>query len=328
MSSPLRDFIGPYIESAVPVVSFNTTAHDVEKMLRDKANEFATINYIYIVNTRKELVGVLSIQELFHLSPKQNLGQFVGSREIVTARIHTRAARVAELALQNKIKAVPVLSKNHEFLGVVTSDKIQTILSQEHTKDILHLAGVAHRETVLGKEALLDDSAFKHVKRRLPWLILGLLGGVLAAMVVGMFEATLADELILAAFIPAIVYIADAVGTQTEMLFVRALSLNHSLSLRRYVFREIAVSTTLGLVLGGLIFLVSYFWVNSFTVSFILAVSILLNVIATVFIAILLPWLFKVRGFDPAVASGPLATVLCDIMSLCIYLIVATVVLG
>ncbi len=323
MSNTLRDYVGPFVESAVPIVKPGATAKEVEKMLRDQANQFATINYIYIVSPKHELVGVLSVQELFHLKPGDTVNEFIG-REIITARIHSRCERVAELALKHQIKAVPVLSREHRFLGVVPSDKIFEILNIEHTKDILHLVGVTHKE---GEGVLLEGSPFLHFKRRLPWLILGLLGGVLAAAVVGSFEDILAEQLILAAFIPAMVYIADAVGTQTEMLFVRALSLNQNLSVGKYFMREIIISSLLGVVLGGLIFAVSYLWIQSFIVSSILAISILLNVVATVFIAIILPWLVKLRGFDPAVASGPLATVMCDIMSLCIYLLVASALL-
>lgn len=324
MNSPLRDFVGPFVESAVPVVHPGTTALEVEKMLRDKANEFSTINYIYILSNRRELVGVLSIQELFHLKPNETINSFIG-REVITARLHTRCERVAELALRHNIKAVPVLSKDHHFLGVVPSDKIIEILNHEHTKDILHMAGVTHR----GDGAvILDGRPFMHVKRRLPWLILGLFGGMVAAGVVGFFEETLADELILAAFIPAIVYMADAVGTQTEMLFVRALSVQKDLNIKSYVLRESVVNAMLGSALGVIIFGVSFVWIKSLIISLILGISILATVLFTTTVAIVLPWLFYIRGQDPAVASGPLATVICDISSLGIYLLVASLFLA
>ena len=148
--------------------------------------------------------------------------------DFVTVRTSTDQERVAHLALKYNIKAVPVVSKDHTFLGVVPSDKILEILNREHTEDVLRFAGVRHKHSPV-QDVLLDQSPLTHVKSRLPWLVIGLLGGVLAAFVIGIFEETLAHELLLAAFIPAIVYMADAVGSQTQMLFVRALAVDHNL---------------------------------------------------------------------------------------------------
>lgn len=321
-----KDSAGRLMTLAVPVVHASKTAAEVEGLLRSDANRFETINYIYIVNERRELVGVLSIQELFHLESHQTLEQFLNVN-LITVRPHTDQERVAQLALKHNIKAIPVVSKEHTFMGVVASDQILSALNVEHTKDVLRFAGVKHKD-LHPAEALLQNAPGAHVRMRLPWLVLGLLGGVFAAVVIGFFEETLADELILAAFIPAIVYIADAVGSQTQMLFVRALSIEHGLKVRSYLLRESIVNFFLGVILAGLIFVVSLIFAQSFVISSILAVSIFLTVWFTVLVAIALPWFFFVRGYDPAIASGPLATVVRDILSLCIYLTVASVFLA
>ena len=321
-----KESAGRLMTLAVPVVHSSKKASEVEGLLRSKANEFETINYIYIINDRRELVGILSIQELFHLEPHETLERFVGG-ELVTVRPHTDQERVAQLALKHNIKAIPVISKEHTFMGVVPSDRILSVLNLEHTEDVLRFAGVKHKDAQVS-DVLLQNAPISHVKMRLPWLVLGLLGGVFAAVVIGFFEETLADELILAAFIPAIVYMADAVGSQTQMLFVRALSIEHGLRVRSYLLRESIVNFFLGVILAGLIFALSLLFAQSFIISAILAVSIFLTVWFTVIVAITLPWFFHVRGYDPAIASGPLATVVRDILSLCIYLTVATLFLA
>lgn len=313
------------LTTAVPVVTKNTTAYEAEQLLRTRANEFETVNYLYLVDEQKRLIGVLSLQELFHLSAHATVAPFV--RPTVSVGVSAKQIEVADLALKHTIKAIPVVGQNQEFLGVVPSDKILQILSHEHTKDVLRLAGVHHAHSS-AHEAVLQDSPFTHVKMRLPWLILGLFGGVAAAMVVGFFEETLADELILAAFIPAIIYMADAVGTQTEMLFVRALSVQKDLNIKSYIIRESVVNALLGLVLGSIIFVVSFVWIKSLLISSILGISIVTSVLFTTMVAIVLPWMFYIRGQDPAVASGPLATVICDISSLGIYLLVASLFLA
>lgn len=257
---------------------------------------------------------------------EEKLTAYLG-RTLVTVRPSTDQERVAELALRHNIKAVPVISKDHVFMGVVPSDKILEVLNHEHTEDVLRFAGVRHKDTH-AREALLNASPLVQVRMRLPWLVLGLLGGVGAAAVIGMFEDILAAELVLAAFIPAIVYMADAVGSQTQMLFIRALSIDSTLRVRSYLWRESIVNALLGTALALLIFIASLFFASSFMVSSILAISIFLTVVGTVLVAIMLPWFFHVRGHDPAIASGPLATVVRDILSLVIYLSVATSLLG
>jgi magnesium transporter len=314
------------LTKAVPTALPSATAYEVEGLLRKEAKRFKTINYIYLINKSKKLVGVISIQELLHLKASATLGS-LPQRDLVTISEGTKQIEAAELALLHNIKAVPVVSKEGKLIGVVSSDMIIKILSGEHTKSVLKYAGVHHKTTHDGS-VLLSDSPIYHVRMRLPWLILGLVGGVAAAGVIGFFEEILADELILAAFIPAIVYMADAVGTQTEMLFVRALSIQKDLNIKSYILRESVVNAILGLVLGLIIFGISLVWINSLLVSSILGVSIFTTVLFTTMVAIFLPWLFYIRGQDPAVASGPLATVICDISSLGIYLVVASLFLS
>lgn len=326
--SHVNESAGRILTKAVPCVAEDATAAQVERLLRDQSEDFETINYLYVVSKEQILKGVLSVRELFRLPNQAKIGDFM-QKKIISVRPHTDQERVAQVALKHNLKAVPVVTKEGEFLGVVSSDTILSVLNQEHTEDVLRFAGVRHKHTKTAPgELLLSGSPFMHVRLRLPWLVLGLVGGVAAAVVVGWFESTLAEQLILAAFIPAIVYMADAVGSQTQMLFIRALSVDETLSVGKYLKRELIVNFLLGLVLSVLAFCLSFVWLQSILVSSILGISIFLTVWFTVIVAIALPWFFSRAGQDPAVASGPLATVVRDIVSLCIYLLVATTLLA
>ncbi len=314
--------------ATVPVVLGSVTVEQVEQIIHAKNENFTTINYIYIVDELQKLLGVISIKELLYLKPQDTLTAYTG-RPLLKVRPHTDQERVAQLALKYKIKAVPVVSKEGIFLGVVDSDTILAVLNQEHTEDVLRFAGVQRKKGFgNGSDMILTGSSLTHVKSRVPWLVMGLLGGVGAAVVVGQFEATLHSQLILAAFIPAIVYMADAVGSQTQMLFVRALSIESNLKLGWYIGREMKVNFFIGMILAVLIFIFSFLWQQSLLISSILGLSIFLTVWSTVIIAIMLPWFVLRLGYDPAIASGPLATVVRDIISLCIYLVVASVLLS
>jgi len=299
-------------DEAVAQVLINTQAF---------STEYDTIDYIYIL-TDGHLVGVVSLHELFSLPPEQRM-QACMTTKLATVSAQTDQETVAHLALAENIKAVPVIDKEGVFLGVVTADKILQILRDEHTEDILTYAGI----TFTADEKLADYTIPQHYVSRIPWLLLGLGGGIVAAWVVEQFSVTIAREIALAAFIPAIVYIADAVGSQTQMVYVRSLSSTKQTSLSVALRRELIIASAVGLTLASAIGALSYVWLQSTTVPVILFTAVLATVYFSVLVAIVLPWLFHRAGHDPAVATGPLATVIRDVSSLCIYFVIALLLL-
>ncbi len=319
--------INRLLTRSVPIARVETLVGEIEDQLRAPHNSFKTINYVYVLNDLGGLVGVASLRELFKLEHTEKIGDHI-QRLVLSVNPSCTEEQVAQFAIKHALKAVPVIDERGTFLGVVPYDAILEILNQEHTKDVLQFAGVTSHEDESVHDILHSDSPFQHVRLRLPWLVVGLGGGLLAAMVVGYFEETLAEELILAAFIPAIVYMADAVGSQTQMLFVRSLTTRHDLVIKRQLWRESIVNCLLGLILGTTVFLVSWFWFGSLLISLIVGLSIFLTVWLTVVISLLLPWSLHVKGYDPAVASGPIATVFNDLLSIIIYLSIATMFLN
>lgn len=307
---------GRLMTSKVPIISKDATVSDVEKLLLKKTDEFETINYIYLTDQYQRLKGVISIKELFR-SPKEAKVSRLIIKDIASVRTHTDQEKVALLALKHNLKAVPVVDKDDRLLGVVPSDTILKILNTENIEDALHMVGAGKLENPA--VSIIKAPALLHFKKRLPWLVLGLIGGIIAAFIVGFFERSLEEQIALAAFIPAIVYMADAVGAQVQTIFIRSLALQKSLDLKKYLWREVRVNIFLSLVLGGLIFLFSFLWLASLPLSFVLGFSVFLTVLSAMVIALGLPLFLQKIRFDPAVASGPFATVLRDIISLLIY---------
>jgi magnesium transporter len=241
---------------------------------------------------------------------------------VAYAHTHTDQEQVAELALAQSIKAVPVIDDNKEFVGVISSDKILQILNEEHLDDFYKSAGL-HLDA---NDIYHSLSWFKRIASRMPWLLLGLLGGVSTAYIIKLFESTIATQLIIASFIPAVVCLSDAVGNQSEMIYIRTLGSNRK-SLWSYLGKELLVASAIGIILAGMIFVISYIWIGNPELSIILGISILATVYFSVFVAVFLPWMFERLGFDPAVTSGPLATVIYDISSIVIYLTIASTIL-
>lgn len=305
----------------VPLCRPDDSVGTVLSFLKELAQTYQTIHYIYVLESRK-LVGVLSIHELFSAEHHRLVSEIM-TREVAYVHIHTDQEHVAQLALAQSVKAVPVVDDNAEFVGVISSDTLMRILNEEHIDDMYKAAGIAAEEA----SSLENQGWVTQVNARTPWLMLGLLGGVGAAVIIEAFESTLSSELAIAAFIPAIVYMADAVGNQTETLFIRKLSRRDPFHFLSYLLRELGVGICIAAILGTFTFLISYFWLGNLLFSSVLTASIIATVCFSVFVTVLLPWILKQMKFDPAIASGPLATVICDVSSVCIYLLIASTLL-
>ncbi len=181
------------------------------------------------------------------------------------------------------------------------------------------------------KEIIFVDDARQRlgilIRLRLPWLIIGLFGGVLASFLVSNFEKTLSKNISLAFFVPIIVYMSDAVGTQTETVYVRSLS-RHKGRFLQYLFKEALTGLLLGIFFGLLMSLFAYLWLGSLTVAATVGLAMLGNLIIAPVIALVIPEiLFKERA-DPALGAGPFGTIIQDIISLLIYFLIATTIIG
>jgi magnesium transporter len=188
----------------------------------------------------------------------------------------------------------------------------------EHDEDTARLGGFL--ATSSEAYTASDEPVLNRLKHRVPWLLVGLLGAILSADLIGLFESKLRADLILAFFIPGIVYLADAVGTQTETLVIRGLSLG--ISIEKVFWRETLTGFLTGAVLAGLSLpLVYWRWERADVAAAVsLALVAACSVASTV--AMVLPWMLRSFRQDPAFAAGPLATVIQDLLSVLIYLLI------
>jgi len=315
---------GQILTRAIPVVSKEAHIGFIENLLLKEIRNFENINYIYVVDERNHLKGVLSIKELFRVPKDISVTSIMNSNPI-TVRPGTDRERVALLAIKHNIKNIPVVDKDGIFLGIVPSDVILNVLHQEGIEDVLSSAGILKHDSA--RDFIIAKTSV-HFKKRLPWLIVGLFGGFVAAFVVGFFEDILSKMIILAAFIPSVVYMADAVGSQTQTIFIRSLFLDHKMVLKDYVKREISVSALLAVFLSILAAGLTFWWWKEGVVALIIGISFFATIATSALSGVLLPLLFYKLKVDPAIASGPFSTVLRDILSILIYFTVAFTVLN
>lgn len=174
-----------------------------------------------------------------------------------------------------------------------------------------------------------DDAKEKEVlliEHRLPWLVIGLFGGIMATMLAAHFEELLAQNIHLAFFIPIIVYMADAIGTQTQTVFVRNMGKKREI-FRKYIFKELLLGIILGLLFGTIIGLFSFIWFGSIATSMTIGLAMFATMSTAPVLALIVPELIRKFHKDPAVGAGPFTTILQDLISLLIYFFIATIII-
>ncbi len=315
---------GHYMVLAVPVVLHTATIGSIEELLESKGSSFTSINYIYLVNLNHQLVGVVSMKEIFSHEKDVVVGSLV-HQKVITVTPETSTEKMVRLAYRHRIKAVPIVDGMGHFLGVVSSNEIIALLHTKRIEDALRHAGSRRLDNPT--ESILSGSVWLHVHTRLPWLVAGLGGGLVGAIIVRSFEQTLAEQLMVAAFIPTVIYMADAVGSQTEIIFIRAMALEHNFKFHRYFTREFWVNTVLAAILGVGMLVVSALWLHNTLLALVLGLAIFFTTMSSVLVALLIPYLFERMGYDPAVASSPMATIIRNILSLAIYFLIVVALL-
>lgn len=314
--------VGHYLATDIPTAKADRKIGDVLSKIIGSKKIWDELDRVFVLGRNEKVVGQIPFKKLL-TSNKEALVSSVMEKPAEGVKVSDDREKAAVLSISQRIESVPVTDENNAFVGVVPANKILEILHLEHVEDTLRSAGIQTNEHLIDVTRLRLG---KIIRMRLPWLILGLVGGMLATSIVGSFEKALQREVSLAFFIPVIVYMSDAVGTQTETLFIRGLALG-KIDMVKYLLREAAVGLSIGFICSVLLFVFAFLWLSSVTVAVIVGTAMFASISSATFIAVFIPWLFAKSKRDPAFGSGPFATVLQDILSLLIYFLIASVIL-
>jgi magnesium transporter len=297
----------------VPTARAEEPAHSVWARLPGAGLE--CLDVICVIDETAHLRGLIRHADLL-AAPGQTRVEDVMDRHPPTVHPDDDQEDVAGIAVRYRLTAVPVIDAEGRLEGVVPAQALIDILRHEHVEDLHRLAGI-QRESVHARDAIEAPPA-RRAHDRIPWLLVGLVGSALATLVVSRFEHVLESRVTISFFVPAIVYLADAIGTQTEAVAVRGLSLSH-MPFRRLLLGELWTGTLIGLCLGAVSFLAVLLAFGDPHLAGAVALSLLCAGMVATSIGLFLPWLLASRGADPAFGSGPLATIIQDVLSLLIY---------
>lgn len=227
-------------------------------------------------------------------------------------------------AVRHGESSLAVVDDEGVFRGLVPPTRLIGALLRGHDNDFARLGG--YLSSTASARLATEEPLHRRLWHRIPWLVIGLFGAALAAWLVGRFEGAIQHDVRLAFFMPGVVYLADAVGTQTEALVIRGLSVGVPL---RHVFPlEALTGVAMGVLLGGLSFPAVLLAFGSVGLAAAVSLSLVAACSVATVVAMVLPWALARSGRDPAFGSGPLATVVQDLLSLLVFLLIAVPLVG
>ncbi len=291
-------------------------------------DEQEMVFYLYVVDDRQHLVGVISLRDLITSKPAKKLSQMMITN-VHAVQPLTDQEEVAQIVSRYNILAVPVVDDSNKLMGIITVDDVIDVIREEATEDFLQMAGAGRDRDILMK------SAFSNAKTRVPWLFASWMGGMLVASIITTYEDTLGQVLALMAFLPIIIGMAGNVGTQTATIIVRGIATGRVAPSAAFqvVFKEFQVGLLLGSLYGVLLgaagytlAYMGYMDVGVMTpaeLGITIGIGIILAMTTAAFVGALVPVVLHRINLDPAVATGPFVTTSVDILGVVVYFLVA-----
>ena len=316
-----EDTAGALMAKELVQVKETWTVAGCVREMRRQAENVTRVHSIYVTNKEGQLTGRLSLKDLLTAGEKTKISEvFIPKVDYVT--VHTDNEEVARIMQKYDLDAIPVVDEDGVLVGRITIDDIVDFIKEEAEKDYQMAAGISQ-----GVEA--DDSVWELTRARLPWLFLGLLGGVGAAAIMGGFEEVLNNHAILLIFTPLIAAMAGNVGVQSSAIIVQGLA-NDDIkgSIANRLIKEMALAALNGAALAVVLFFFIWAWEGEIAYALSISISLFVVIIFAGIIGTFIPLFLHKRGIDPAIATGPFITTSNDIFGILIYLWIAKLILG
>ncbi|MGZ5399155.1 MAG: magnesium transporter [Nocardioides sp.] len=323
--APFPGSLDEYVVTNVPTCGPDTTASQLRTMLAGRRYESAADIAVCTDGdpAAPQLLGLIPLETVMAADADLPARDLMDPEPpVAPSGLHREKA--AWKATTHGESSLAVINADGSLRGLVPPARFLSVLRAEHDEDLARLGGYL-ASSASARHAMYEPIPTR-LWHRLPWLVLGLVGSAGAASLVDGFEETIASDVRLAFFIPGIVYMADAVGTQTEALVIRGLSVG--VPVRRVFGMELFTGLLVGLLLAVITIPTAWLLLGSLQIGFVLGLSLIGACSVATAVAMSLPWLMARLGRDPAFGSGPLATVIQDVLSLLIYFLIATAILG
>lgn len=316
----LRAIAREHPSHAVPVAKPDDMAEDVRAHLVGR--DLAAAHDVVVLDG-DEVRGIVELRKLLAAPADAPIGSLMDPDPPILSPGQNPSAAAHRMVAQGGCSLV-VVDESGRFEGLVPPHRIISVLLAEHDTDMARVGGYAAGSA--RAKGAASEAVLRRLWHRFPWLLVGLIGAMASAVLVGAFEHRLEENLLVALFVPAVVYMADAVGTQTETVVIRGLSVG--VGLRQMARPELLSGLLMGLVLSSVFFPMAFFRWGDSEVAIAVSLSLFVACSVATVIAMALPWAIQRFGKDPAFGSGPLATVIQDLLSILTYFVIASYVVG
>jgi magnesium transporter len=312
---------GGVMTAAEITLNAGMTVEQAIHHLRKLSPDSETIYYLFVVDNENHLAGVVSLRDLIVAPPDTRLSAIM-SKDLISIHAGADQEEAARLMSRYDLLALPVVDAENHLLGVITYDDSFEVLEEEATEDIYRLGGVPEEQPI-------NVGVGAAVRNRLPWLVLNLATALASAAVLTLFEDTLQQVVVLAAFFPIVTGVGGNAGTQTMTVIVRALALDQ-IDIKQalpILIRQLIIGLVNGSVLGVLVSLIALFWQRSPLLGLVVGVATLINQLTAVLAGVLVPFGFNLIKIDPALASPVLVSTVTDAFGYLFYLGLATLLI-
>lgn len=316
-----EDSAGGLMAKELVRVNENWNVLTCVKEMRKQAEEVTRVHSIYVVDDDDILKGRLSLKDLLTTSTRTNISD-VYIPKVDYVNVGDKAEDVAKVMSKYDLEAIPVVDEMKRLVGRITIDDIVDVIREEAEKDYQLAAGIT-------QDVEADDSIWQLTRARLPWLFLGLLGGIGAAAIMEGFDKMLESYSILFFFTPLIAAMAGNVGVQSSAIIVQGLA-NDDIkgSVNNRLWKEMLLAMLNGIALAIILFIVVSIWKNDPIAALAISASLVVVIIVAGIIGTFIPLFLDKRGIDPAIATGPFITTSNDIFGILIYFLIAKLIIG
>lgn len=291
------------------------------RRIRGQAENVTRVHSVYVVDKKNKLIGRLSLKDLITAKSDQKIADiYISSVDFVY--VDEDVEEVAKIMAKYDLEAIPVVDRNKTLLGRITIDDVIDVIKEEADKDYQLAAGIS-------QDVEADDSILQLTRARIPWLALGLLGGIGAFLIMEGFQESFSQYAVLFFFTPLIAAMAGNVGVQSSAIIVQGLA-NDDVkgSINSRLIKEMLLAALNGAILALFLFLFVFFYNGNIVTAIAISVSLVAVIVVAGLVGTFVPLFLDKRGIDPAIATGPFITTSNDIFGILIYFLIAKLILG
>ena len=298
----------------------NWTIKNALKKFREQVEDVDHVYTIYVIDDQKKLLGTLSLKRFLYASDS-SLIKDVFKENPISVNVNEEAELVASKMEKYDLVVIPVIDEGNQLLGRITIDDALDVIKEEAEKDYQMASGISEKVES-------SDSLFVISRARLPWLLIGMVGGILGAYVIGFFEGNLKENAVMASFIPLILAMGGNVGVQSSAIIVQSLA-NNSLdydSIAKKLLKELLVALFNGVICASIALLFCWATKSDFELALTIGVSLVAVFTYAGLFGTFVPLILNKYEIDPALATGPFITTTNDIIGLLIYFLIGSAI--